>query len=197
MTAPENPLTARVFVNRLWKMYFGTGLSRNLDDLGAQGEWPQHLDLLDWLSAEFMAGWDVKHLARLMVTSAAYRRSADSTPLLEERDPFNRLLTRQSRHRLDAEFIRDNALAISGLLVEKQGGPSVKPVQPAGYWAYLNFPGANMPPTPATASTGAAFTPTGSGPSCIQACWPSTRPRARNAPSAARSPTLRSRRSCS
>ena len=140
MTAPDNPLTARVFVNRLWKMYFGTGLSRNLDDLGAQGEWPQQLDLLDWLSDEFMTGWDVKHLARLMVTSAAYRRSADSTPLLEERDPFNRLLTRQSRHRLDAEFIRDNALAISGLLVEQQGGPSVKPVQPAGYWAYLNFP---------------------------------------------------------
>ena len=141
LTAAENPLTARVFVNRLWKMYFGTGLSRNLDDLGAQGEWPQHLNLLDWMSAEFMAdGWDVKKMIRLMVNSSAYRRAADSTPQLDERDPANRLVGRQSRFRLDAEMIRDNALATSGLLAEKQGGPSVKPVQPPGYWASLNFP---------------------------------------------------------
>lgn len=136
-----NPLTARVFVNRLWKMYFGAGISRTLDDLGSQGDWPSHLELLDWLSAEFMeSGWDVKHLVELIVSSRTYRQSSISNRVLEERDPLNRLWARQSGWRLDAEMVRDNALAISGLLVDKQGGPSVRPYQPEGYYAPLNFP---------------------------------------------------------
>lgn len=141
LASKDNPLTARAFVNRLWKMYFGTGLSRTLDDLGVQGEWPTHPDLLDWLATEFMeSGWDVKHLVRLMVTSRTYRQSSGLTPELLERDPQNRLLARQSRLRLDAELVRDNALAISGLLVDKLGGPSVRPYQPEGLYAPLNFP---------------------------------------------------------
>jgi hypothetical protein len=153
IAAPSNPLTARVFVNRLWKQFFGSGLSRVLDDVGSQGEWPTHPELLDWLAAEFMQpstggssraapphAWDVKHVVRLIVTSAAYRQSSRVPPALLEKDPYNRLLARQSRFRLDAEFIRDHALAVSGLLVEQVGGPSVRPPQPEGYWAALNFP---------------------------------------------------------
>jgi len=144
----ENPLTARVVVNRLWKMFYGTGLSKSLEDLGSQGEWPTHPELLDWLACEFRNGpstdsgraWDVKHMVRLMVTSRAYRQTSFASPELKEADPFNRLVARQSRFRLDAEFVRDNALAISGLLVEKVGGESVKPYQPGGYWEFLNFP---------------------------------------------------------
>lgn len=137
----ENPLTARVFVNRLWKMFYGTGLSKTLEDMGTQGEWPVQQPLLDWLACEFMeSGWDMKHVVRLMVTSGTYRLSAQSSPEITERDPFNRELTHQSPFRLDAEFVRDNALAISGLLKTKIGGPSVKPYQPAGYWENLNFP---------------------------------------------------------
>ncbi len=136
-----NPLTARAFVNRLWKIYFGTGLTRTLDDLGTQGEWPTHLELLDWLACEFMdSGWDVKHLVRLIVNSGAYRQSSTSTPALDEKDPLNRLLARQSRLRLDAELVRDYALSVSGLLVPEIGGPSVRPYQPEGYYAPLNFP---------------------------------------------------------
>ena len=141
IVARDNPLTARVFVNRLWKMYFGTGLSKVLDDFGAQGEPPVNAALLDWLACEFMeSGWDVKHIVRLIVTSGTYRQSSLVPKALMERDPFNREVARQSRFRLDAEFVRDNALAISGLLVRKIGGPSVKPYQPAGYWENLNFP---------------------------------------------------------
>ena len=137
----ENPLTARVAVNRLWKQFFGQGLSRSLEDLGSQGEWPTHPELLDWLAVEFMdAGWDVKHVIRLLVTSATYRQSSTATPELRERDPFNRLYARQSRFRLDAELVRDNALALAGLLAREVGGPSVKPYQPVGYWDQLNFP---------------------------------------------------------
>jgi hypothetical protein len=137
----ENPLTARVFVNRLWKLYFGIGLSKVLDDFGAQGEPPVNPALLDWLACEFMdSGWNIKHLTRLMVTSGTYRESSQCPKELQERDPFNRELARQSRFRLDAEFVRDNALAISGLLVRTVGGPSVNPYQPAGYWENLNFP---------------------------------------------------------
>ena len=140
-TSNQNPLTARAFVNRLWKIYFGTGLSRTLDDLGTQGEWPTHLELLDWLACEFMdSGWDVKHLVRLIVTSGTYRQSSTSTPALDEKDPLNRLLARQSRLRLDAELVRDYALSVSGLLVPEIGGPSVRPYQPEGYYAPLNFP---------------------------------------------------------
>jgi mono/diheme cytochrome c family protein len=141
IVARDNPLTARAFVNRLWKLFYGQGLSKTLDDLGAQGEWPTHPELMDWLAVEFMdSGWDVKHMVRLMVTSASYRQTAEPGPLLKERDPYNRLLGRQSRFRLDAEMVRDNALAVSGLLCRQIGGPSVKPYQPAGYWEALNFP---------------------------------------------------------
>jgi hypothetical protein len=137
----ENPLTARVFVNRLWKLYFGTGLSKTLDELGNRGEWPRHLDLLDWLAVEFMdSGWDVKHMVRLMVTSATYRQTSKPSDKLKEADPYNRLHARQARPRLEAEFVRDNALAISGLLVPKVGGPSAKPYQPSDYYKELNFP---------------------------------------------------------
>jgi hypothetical protein len=137
----ENPLAARAFVNRLWRLYFGIGISRTADDLGSQGEWPVHPELIDWLACEFMdSGWNVKHVVRLLVTSRAYRQTSLSNPTLDERDPLNRLIARQSRFRLDAELVRDSALAISGLLVDKQGGPSVRPYQPAGYYAPLNFP---------------------------------------------------------
>jgi mono/diheme cytochrome c family protein len=141
LTSKDNPLTARVFVNRLWKLFFGQGLSRTQEDLGSQGEWPTHPELLDWLAVEFMeSGWDVKHAVRTLVTSATYRQSSGSVRELLERDPYNRLYARQSRFRLDAETVRDNALAVSGLLSTHMGGPSVHPYQPRGYWAFLNFP---------------------------------------------------------
>jgi hypothetical protein len=141
LVARENPLPARVFMNRLWKLCFGIGLSKVLDDVGAQGEAPANLALLDWLAAEFVeSGWDVKHMVRLVVTSGTYRQSSQCSKELQQRDPDNRELARQSRFRLDAEFVRDNALAISGLLVRQIGGPSAKPYQPAGYWENLNFP---------------------------------------------------------
>jgi hypothetical protein len=141
LTAPENPLTARVFVNRLWLLFFGQGLVKTADDLGAQGSWPSHPELLDWLAVEFReSGWNVRHIIQLMVTSRAYRQTSKAIPELQHRDPYNLLVARQARFRLDAEMIRDNALAISGLLARRVGGPSVKPYQPAGYWRYLNFP---------------------------------------------------------
>ncbi|MFM1770345.1 MAG: hypothetical protein RJA22_2874 [Verrucomicrobiota bacterium] len=140
-TARDNPLTARTVVNRLWKIHFGTGLVRTLDDLGLQGEWPTHPELLDWLACEFMDhGWDVRHVIRLIVTSHAYRQASTVRPGLHERDPQNRLLARQARLRLDAELLRDQALAASGLLVPTLGGPPVRPYQPEGYYAPLNFP---------------------------------------------------------
>jgi hypothetical protein len=141
LTSRDNPLTARVFVNRLWKMCFGTGLSKRLDDLGAQGEWPVHPELLDWMAAEFMEdGWNVKNAVRRIVMSAAYRQSSTPSKALRERDPYNRLIACQSRWRLDAEAVRDVALSIAGLLSSTVGGDSVKPYQPRGYWSFLNFP---------------------------------------------------------
>jgi hypothetical protein len=141
ITSKDNPLTARVLANRLWKLYFGAGLSRKLDDLGAQGDWPTHPELLDFLAGRLIdSGWDVKGLVRLIVTSGAYRQSSWTTPAAREKDPFNRWLARQGRFRLDAEMVRDNSLAVSGLLVRTVGGPSVKPYQPPGYWSFLNFP---------------------------------------------------------
>ncbi len=138
---PENPMPARAQVNRLWMLFYGHGIARTLNDLGGQGEWPTHPKLLDWLSVEFVeSGWDVKHMVRLMVTSRTYRQSSQPSPELRQRDPNNRLFARQSRFRLDAEFVRDNVLDVSGLLVETIGGPSVKPYQPEGYWQHLNFP---------------------------------------------------------
>jgi hypothetical protein len=140
LVSPDNPLTARVYVNRVWRQFFGMGLSKVLDDLGSQGEWPTHSELLDWLAADFRNGWDVKRLIRTIVTSRTYRQSSMSTPELDERDPDNRLLARQSRFRVDAEVVRDIALYVSGLMEEKFGGPSAKPYQPDGYLATLNFP---------------------------------------------------------
>jgi hypothetical protein len=141
IVARDDPLPARVLVNRLWKLYFGQGLSKILDDLGSQGDWPTHPELLDWLAVEFMdSGWDVKHMVKLLVTSGTYRQTSKPSEELKEHDPYNRLIGRQGRFRLDAEMVRDNALAVSGLLSPRIGGPSVKPYQPAGYWAALNFP---------------------------------------------------------
>ncbi|MCB9936800.1 MAG: PSD1 domain-containing protein [Planctomycetaceae bacterium] len=141
MASRENPLTARVYVNRLWKLFFGQGLVKSLDDFGTQGNSPTHPELLDWLAIEFMdSGWDTKKLIRQMVTSDTYKQSSFVAPQLREIDPSNKWLARQARFRLDAEMVRDNALAVSGLLSPKIGGPSVKPYQPAGYWQHLNFP---------------------------------------------------------
>jgi Protein of unknown function (DUF1553)/Protein of unknown function (DUF1549)/Planctomycete cytochrome C len=149
IVSTSNPLTARTFVNRLWREFFGAGISKSLDDLGSQGESPSHPELLDWLAAEFMHpewnaegahAWDVKHSIRAIVMSQTYRQSSLSNPKLDERDPDNRLLARQSRLRVDAEMVRDIALEVSGLLADKFGGPSVRPYQPDGYLATLNFP---------------------------------------------------------
>jgi len=142
IVSAENPLTARVVMNRMWAMFFGTGLSAAVDDLGSQGELPSHPELLDWLASEFReSGWDLRHMIRLMVTSATYRQSSQVRPELREIDPANRLLAAQNPRRLEAEFVRDNALFIAGALnVRAVGGPSVKPYQPAGYYAQLQFP---------------------------------------------------------
>jgi mono/diheme cytochrome c family protein len=142
LVAAENPLTARTFMNRLWKLFFGSGLSRSLDDLGGQGEPPTHPELLDWLAAEFRdSGWDVKHMVRLITTSSTYAQSSLADPQRRAKDPDNRYYARQGRWRVEAEFVRDIALAISGLLADQQvGGKSVKPYQPDGYWQHLNFP---------------------------------------------------------
>ncbi|MCH2117475.1 MAG: PSD1 and planctomycete cytochrome C domain-containing protein [Pirellulales bacterium] len=141
VTSKDHPLTARVYVNRLWKLMFGSGLVRTLDDFGTQGRPPSHPELLDWLAAEFVdKGWDTKYLIRLLVTSATYRQSSVVPPALLARDPENEFLARQNRFRLEAEMVRDNALAVSGLLVRTIGGASVKPYQPVGYWENLQFP---------------------------------------------------------
>ncbi len=132
---PVNPLPARVTVNRYWQMLFGTGLVRTAEDFGSQGEPPSHPELIDWLASEFISsGWDTKAMLRLLVTSATYRQSSKLTPGAYERDPDNRLLSRGPRFRLHGEFVRDQALAASGLLVSRIGGPSVKPYHPPGLY---------------------------------------------------------------
>jgi hypothetical protein len=137
----QNPLTARAIVNRIWAMFFGEGLSNTPEDLGRQGEYPEYPELLEWLAAEFMdSGWDVKHMVRTIVRSHCYQQGSETTPELDQVDPYNRLLARQSPRRLPAELIRDNALAISGLINLKVGGRSVKPYQPEEYYEHLNFP---------------------------------------------------------
>jgi Protein of unknown function (DUF1553)/Protein of unknown function (DUF1549)/Planctomycete cytochrome C len=140
LVSKENPLTARVLANRLWKLYFGAGLAKKLDDLGSQGDTPTHPELLDYLAFTLRDGWDIKAFVRLVVTSQAYRRSSIATAEQKVSDPNNTLLARQNRWRLDAEMVRDSALASSGLLSLKSGGPPAKPYQPRGYWAFLNFP---------------------------------------------------------
>jgi hypothetical protein len=138
LVSRDNPLTARVAVNRFWQSYFGTGLVKTVDDFGAQGDPPRDAALLDWLACEFVdGGWNTKALQRLIVTSATYRQTSTASPGDFERDPENLLLARGPRLRLPAEMIRDQALAAAGLLVEEQGGPSVRPYQPPGLWKEL------------------------------------------------------------
>jgi hypothetical protein len=141
---PDHPLTARVTVNRFWSEVVGTGLVKTADDFGVTGELPSHPELLDWLAVEFReSNWDVKKLFKLIVTSATYRQSAAVTAEKLEKDADNRLLSRGPRFRMDAEMVRDNALAASGLLVEKIGGPSVKPYQPPGVWEAVAMASSN------------------------------------------------------
>ena len=132
---PDHPLTSRVAVNRTWAMLFGTGLVETVMDFGSQGSWPSHPELLDWLARDFVAsGWDVKRLLRQVVTSATYRQSSRSRADVAAVDPANRLLARAPRFRLQGEFLRDQALSVAGLLVDRAGGPGVRPYQPAGLW---------------------------------------------------------------
>jgi hypothetical protein len=134
-------LTARVFVNRLWYLMFGTGISNSLADFGGQGQPPVHPELLDNLALDFLeSDWDIKRMVKRLVMTQAYRQSSLASPAQRDLDPYNQLFARQSRYRLPAEMVRDNALAVSGLLVQKIGGPSVKPYQPVGYFQHLNFP---------------------------------------------------------
>lgn len=144
---PRHPLTARVVVNRLWQRYFGVGLVKTLDDFGIQGDRPSHPELLDYLALELVSsGWDLRHIHRLIVSSATYRQSSVAPAELEERDPENRLLARGARYRLPAEVIRDVALWAGGLLDETRGGPSVLPYQPPGLWEELNDRPGNFTP---------------------------------------------------
>jgi hypothetical protein len=144
ITGRENPLTARVTVNRFWQQYFGAGLVKTPEDFGAQGQWPSHPELLDWLAVDFAdSGWDIKRLQKLIVTSATYRQSSQVQPAHLERDPSNELLTRGPRFRIDAEMVRDQALFLGGLLSEKMGGRAVRPYQPEGIWEAVAFKGSN------------------------------------------------------
>ena len=141
IVSPENPLTARTQVNRMWNQFFGTGLSAVVDDLGLQGEYPSHPELLDWLAVEFVeSDWDVKAMVRLLVNSATYRQQSTFREDMQNLDPNNRLLASHPARRLEAEFVRDNVLFAAGLLDPEIGGPSSRPYQPEGYYASLNFP---------------------------------------------------------
>jgi hypothetical protein len=144
LLAPDQPLMARVTVNRMWQEVFGHGIVESAGDFGITGDRPSHPELLDWLAVEFReSGWDVKKLYRLLVTSATYRQSAVATPESLAKDLGNKFLARGPRFRMDAEMLRDSALAASGLLVEKIGGPPVKPYQPAGIWEEVAMPESN------------------------------------------------------
>jgi hypothetical protein len=149
LVSPENPLTARAFVNRQWRQFFGIGLSKTIEDLGSQGEVPTHPELLNWLAAEFMQPaweaenahpWDVRHILRTIVMSHTYRQASTPNPQIDEKDADDRLLARQKPFRVDAEIVHDTELEISGLLVDRFGGPSVRPLEPVGYLAAMNFP---------------------------------------------------------
>jgi hypothetical protein len=140
LVAPENPLLARVTVNRFWQMLYGAGLVETAGDFGSQGSAPSHPELLDWLAVEFRSvGWDVKALLKEIVMSATYRQSSNASPEAFRLDPENRLLARGARFRLPAEMIRDQALFVAGLLVERPGGPPVRPYQPEGLWKDMTF----------------------------------------------------------
>jgi hypothetical protein len=142
--SPENPLTARVTVNRMWNEVFGAGLVESTEDFGIMGQRPSNPELLDWLAVEFReSGWNIKHMYKLMVMSAAYRRSSKSTPEQLAKDPKNLLLAHGPRFRMDAEMLRDVALQSSGLLVNKIGGPSVKPYQPPNVWEQVGIGGSD------------------------------------------------------
>ncbi len=144
MVAPENPLVSRVEANRLWQQMFGTGLAKTVEDLGLQGEPPSHPELLDWLAVSFREdGWDIKKFLRRIALSSTYQQSSKVTKDRLAKDPANRLLSRGARYRLDAENIRDQALFASGLLIERVGGPSVKPPQPAGLWEAVGYVDSN------------------------------------------------------
>jgi hypothetical protein len=152
LTDPRHPLTSRVVVNRLWHSFFGVGLVKTVEDLGTRGEWPSHPELLDWLASELVtSGWDLKHMVRLIVQSATYQQDSAATPESWAQDPENRLLARGPRQRLAAEMIRDQALAVSGLLAPKLGGPPVYPLQPAdlynGIVVAANYPGTSYTPS--------------------------------------------------
>jgi hypothetical protein len=150
LTRPDHPLTSRVAVNRLWEHFFGRGLAASSADLGSQGQWPSHPELLDWLAVDFREhGWDRKRLIRLIVSSRTYRQASDTSAELLARDPRNELLARGPRFRLSAEQIRDQALAVSGLLAERLGGPSVRPYQPGDLWRQVSHYGSS----PATSQT--------------------------------------------
>jgi hypothetical protein len=140
IVSKDNPLTARVQVNRIWRLFFGTGLTKVLDDLGSQGELPTNLDLLDALAADFQSDWNTRRLIKSIVMSHTYQQSSTPAKPAQDKDPENRLLSHQSRIRVDAEVVHDIALASSGLLTERFGGPSVRPYQPEGYLGALNFP---------------------------------------------------------
>jgi hypothetical protein len=140
LVSPQHPLMSRVVINRLWQQFFGRGIVKTPDDFGLQGALPSHPELLDWLAVEFReSGWDVQHMIRLIMESKTYRQSAAVTPAMLAKDPENTLLARGPRHRLDSRFLRDQALALSGLLVEKRGGPAVMPYQPPGIWEEMSF----------------------------------------------------------
>ena len=144
LVSKENPLTARVTVNRFWEILFGRGLVETSDDFGLQGSWPSHPELLDYLAIEFRdEGWDVQGMMRRLLLSATYRQSSESRPENLKADPDNYLFGNYPRQRLSAEQIRDQALYISGLLIEKLGGPSVKPYQPDGLWREVAMPQSN------------------------------------------------------
>ena len=169
LVAPNHPLTARVAVNRYWLQLFGTGIVKTAEDFGAQGEPPSHPELLDWLAVQFREEhWDVKRLLKRLVMSAAYRQSSRVTPETLAKDPANRLLARGPRFRLDAETLRDQALFVSGLLVEEVGGASVKPPQPFGLWEAVGYTDSNTAHFNADSGAGrctaAASTRSGSGP---------------------------------